>query len=80
MSLATRPTTRAVPIERTGSPMCRGSVHRHCEKCGVSDATVTETKPVNGIPWPALCSNCTAKAMRIRAVVKAVASLEGGCE
>ena len=33
MSLNLRPSSPAVPIERTGSPMCRGSVHRHC-RCG----------------------------------------------
>lgn len=80
MSLNLRPTTRAVPIDRTGPPACATTLHRHCEKCGTADATVAQTRPVNGVPWPALCSTCTAKAFRVRAVVKAVAALEGGCD
>lgn len=78
--IAQRPSLVARPIDRSGSPMCRGDVHRHCSKCGVADQTVAETKPLNGPPWPATCSSCTVKAMRVRAVVKAVQALEAGME
>ena len=65
MSLAQRPTTRAVPIDRTGSPMCRTNAHQHCAQCGVADGTVASTVTREGVRWPATCSHCSAKVARL---------------
>lgn len=69
-----------VPLERTGSPMCRGSVHAHCARCGVADETVYAAPLANGGQFPPLCLGCSVKIMRVRATERAVAALEGGCE
>lgn len=80
MSLATRPTTRAVPIERTGSPMCRGSVHRHltCFRCHVTsetDSTVYQRITLDGTRQPPLCTTCAVKMDRLGRL-----SRRGDCE
>jgi len=80
VALIQRPTTRAVPIDRTGPPACRGDVHRHCARCGVADETVYAAPLANGGNFPPLCLGCSVKVMRIRATERAVAALEGGCD
>lgn len=39
-----------------------------CARCGRSDQTVSQTLTLSGVPWPPTCSECAAKASRIRAV------------
>lgn len=80
MSLNLRPSQKAVPIDRTGPPACRTTLHRHCARCGVADETVYAAPLANGGNFPPLCLGCSVKVMRIRATERAVQALEAGCE
>ena len=80
MSLNLRPTTRAVPIDRTGPPACATTLHRHltCFRCRVTseqDATVYQRITLAGERQPPLCTPCAVKMDRIGRL-----SRRGDCE
>lgn len=64
-----KPTMKAVPIDRTGSPMCQPTQHHHtppCAKCRREDVPTYSTRTVAGV-WPPLCAGCHLLVLRARA-------------
>lgn len=78
-----RPTTKVVPIERTGSPMCPRGLHLHCSRCGTCDVppgTVYAPPTRDGGRFAPQCRECSVKTMRVRSVERAVLALEVACD
>ena len=70
MSLAQRPSMKAVPIDRSGPPACRTTLHRHltCFRCQVTseqDPTVYQRIALDGTRQPPLCTTCAVKLDRM---------------
>ena len=65
MTIQQRPSMKAVPIDRSGPPACRTTLHRHCARCGASDQTVASTVTRDGVEWPPMCAYCSAKVRRL---------------